>query len=148
MILTRPENNEDTAKSVPLPEVSADALRDFNAMGALEVQLVRLEERFEKTATYHQFRERVFRILASREARMRKGKSELKGAVLIGPAGAGKSRIAEEIIKEHNALSKRAGDWQYGTKILSVVVPGRSTVKETLNAILRALGHPARGRRD
>lgn len=148
MIHTHIENHEDVVENVPAPEVSAEALLDFNSMSALEAQLVRLEERFEQTATYRRFRQRVFRILASREARMREGKSELRGAMLIGPAGAGKSRIADEIIKEHDALTKQAGDWQFGTRILSVVVPGRSTVKETLNAILRELGHPARGRRD
>ncbi|MDD9746879.1 ATP-binding protein [Marinovum sp. PR37] len=149
MIHARIENDDRTSSTASgTPSVSAEALDEFSALSALEARLVRLEERFEKTATYHQFRRRVFGVLASREARMRMGKSELKGAMLIGAAGAGKSRIVHEIIKEHNALTKHAGDWMFGTRILSVVVPGRSTVKETLNAILRDLGHPARGRRD
>lgn len=152
MIYARTETDDEIERSVSskseTPEVNAAALQAFNAMSAIEAQLVRLEDRFEKTPTYDQFRLRVFRILASREARMVAGGGELKGAMLIGPAGAGKSRIVKEIINEHNALTTHAGDWKFGTRILSVVVPGRSTVKETLKAILRELGHPARGRRD
>ncbi len=142
------DDDDDITEATPVPVVSAEALEAFTAKSALAARLVRLEERFEKTATYRLFRERVFEILADREARMAEGKSNLKGAMLIGPAGAGKSRIVEEIIKEHRALTKHVGNWQYGTRILSVVVPGRSTVKEALNAILKALGHPAKGRRD
>lgn len=148
MIHAPVEDDDEITEAAPVPGVSAEALEAFTANSALAARLVRLEERFEQTATYRLFRARVFQILAGREARMGQGKSELKGAMLIGPAGAGKSRIVEEIIKEHHALTQHVGDWQYGTRILSVVVPGRSTLKETLNAILKALGHPAKGRRD
>jgi len=129
-------------------QVSPESIADFNESVELADRLVRLEDHFEKTETYHRFRERVFGVLAMRESRLRVGKTELKGAVLIGPAGAGKSRIAEEIIAEHQALTKLSGNWRFGTRTLSVVVPGRSTVKESLSAILQALGHPAKGRRD
>lgn len=123
-------------------------VEEFNRMNELTKKLVQLEGRFEKTDTYHDFRRRVFDVLAAREARMRQGKTEVKGAMLIGPAGSGKSRIVAEIIREHEALTAYAGNWRFGTRILSVVVPGRSTVKETLKAILNELGFPARGRRD
>ncbi|MFG6591913.1 ATP-binding protein [Sulfitobacter sp. 1A12157] len=148
MIYDPIDDDDETTVAAPMPGVSAEAFKAFTATSALAAQLVRLEEHFEQTATYRRFQKRVFDILAAREARMGKGKGELKGAMLIGPAGAGKSRIVEEIIKEHHALTQHVGNWQYGTRILSVVVPGRSTLKETLNAILKALGHPARGRRD
>ena len=157
MIKVRNETEDALAISIPtshLPhqsegsQVSSEALGDFNEMNSLAARLVRLEDYFERTETYLRFRMRVFSVLAQREARLREGRSELKGAVLIGLAGAGKSRIAAEIIKEHNALTTQAGDWKFGTRILSVVVPGRSTVKEALKAILQALGYPAKGRRD
>lgn len=129
-------------------EISEDTIDDFNGSLDLADRLVRLEDYFEKTLTYDRFRKRVFDVLARREVRLRAGKTEQKGAMLIGPAGAGKSRIAEEIIKEHHALTKHSGNWQFGTRILSVVVPGRSTVKESLTAILQAMGHPVKARRD
>lgn len=148
MIYAPIDDDDEITKAAPVPGVSAEALEAFAANDALAAQLVRLEEHFEQTATYRLFRKRVFEVLAGREARMGQGKSALKGAMLIGPAGAGKTRMVEEIIKEHHALTQHVGNWQYGTRILSVVVPGRSTLKETLNAILKALGHPAKGRRD
>ena len=79
---------------------------------------------------------------------LRAGRSELKGAALIGPAGAGKSRIAKEIIAEHHALTEAVGDRQFGSRILSVIVPGRATVKGTLKEILTELGHPTNSARD
>ena len=132
MIKVRNETEDSLAISIPtshLPhqsevsQVSSEALDDFNEMNSLAARLVRLEDYFEKTETYHRFRTRVFSVLAQREARLREGRSELKGAVLIGPAGAGKSCIAAEIIREYNALTTQAGDWKFGTRILSVVVP-------------------------
>ena len=62
-------------------------VEEFNRMNELAEQLVQLERHFEKTDTYHDFRRRVFDVLAAREARMRQGKTEVKGAMLIGPAG-------------------------------------------------------------
>lgn len=128
--------------------VSQADLDAYDQSNQIASRVVSLEGYFEKTEVYWEFRKRVFSVLAMREARLRVGKSELKGAALIGPAGAGKSRIAAEIIAEHHALTEAAGDRQFGTRVVSVVVPGRATVKETLRAILRTLGHPAKGARD
>ena len=105
--------------------VSDANLASYAQCNSIAEQLVALEDHFEKTNVYQEFRHRVFSVLAQREARLRTGKSELKGAALIGPAGAGKSRIAAEIIAEHHALSAAAGDRQFGSRILSVIVPGR-----------------------
>lgn len=129
-------------------DISEMALADYKQANANASNAVALESYFEKTEVYWEFRNRVFNVLALREARLRAGKSELKGAILIGPSGAGKSRIADEIIAEYHALTKAVGDRQFGSRILSVIVPGRATVKETLDAILQALGYPAKGRRD
>ncbi len=129
-------------------EVSQADLEAYDRGNQIADQVVALEAHFEQTEIYEEFRNRVFGVLAAREARLRAGKSELKGAALIGPAGAGKSRIAEEVIAEYHALSEAAGDRQYGTRILSVIVPGRATVKETLKEILRALGYPIKSSRD
>ncbi|ANT62284.1 hypothetical protein AYJ57_17835 [Salipiger sp. CCB-MM3] len=152
MMNAHTETSDAISEMVPrvsgVPQVSKEAKATFEKSKEIAALLVRLEDHFEETENYRRFRTRIFNVLSMREARLRAGKSELKGAVLIGPAGAGKSRIAKEIIKEHNTLTEHAGDWQFGTRILSVIVPGRSTVKESLNAILVELGHPARGRRD
>jgi hypothetical protein len=158
MSLTEIDTNADIDHTEPFvctthdaPEdfqISQDTVNDFNGSLDLADRLVRLEDYFEKTLTYYRFRKRVFDVLAMREARLRTGKTEQKGAVLIGPAGAGKSRIASEIIKEHHALTKHSGNWRFGTRILSVVIPGRSTIKESLTAILKAIGYQVNGRRD
>lgn len=129
-------------------DTSAKALAAYSQRNSIAARVTTLEDYFEKTEVYWEFRKRVFNVLALREARLRVGKGELKCVALIGPAGAGKSRIAAEVIAEHHALAEAMDDRQFGTRILSVIVPGRERVKETLNAILRALGHPARGRRD
>lgn len=106
---------------------------------ALEVNL------FVKTEIYFGFRDRVFRALEDREARLKVGRKEQKGAALIGPAGSGKSRIAEEVINEYHALTEASGGREFGCRIISVIVPGRATVRETLTAILKALGYRAKG---
>jgi hypothetical protein len=129
-------------------EISEMALADYKQANSNASNAVKLESYFEKTEIYWEFRKRVFNVLAHREARLLAGKSEIKGAFLIGPSGAGKSRIADEIIAEHHALTEEVGDRRFGSRILSVIVPGRATVKEALEAILQALGHPAKGRRD
>lgn len=129
-------------------EVSEAAHEDYSRHQQLAGRMAMLENHFEKTDTYWQFRKRVFGVLAQREARLRVGKTEQKGAALIGPAGAGKSRIVREIIAEHHALAEQAGDHEFGHRVLSVIVPGRATVKETLSEILMQFGHPLKGRRD
>lgn len=128
--------------------VSERAQAAYDKTNDVAARVVAMEDLFQKTELYRSFRDRVFTVLALREARLRAGKTDLKGAALIGAAGSGKSRFVAEIIKEHQALTEAAGDRQFGSRILSVIVPGRATVKETLTAILRELGHPASGRRD
>ncbi len=124
------------------------ALETFRRAQAKAALTAELEQHFEKTETYEEFRTKVFDVLALREAQLAMGKSELKGVVMIGPAGSGKSRMVEEIMTEHQELVERDGGWKYGSRILSIIVPGRSTVKETMQAILEGLGYSVRSRRD
>ncbi|MBU2866025.1 ATP-binding protein [Pacificibacter marinus] len=121
---------------------------EYDQQNEVAGRIVALEDHFEKTEVYWEFRKRFFGILAQREARLKVGKTEQKGAALIGPAGAGKSRLAKEVIAEHHALAEDAGDRQFGYRILSVIVPGRATVKETLTEVLTELGVPVHARRD
>lgn len=128
--------------------ITAGDLADFNQYSDTAEQMVSLEDYFVKTQTYWDFRDRVFKVLAARQARLKAGKHELKGAALIGPAGAGKSRIVKEIIQEYHALTEVCGRQEFGAQIVSVIVPGRASVKDTLKEILRALGYPVKSNRD
>ncbi|KZY25698.1 MULTISPECIES: TniB family NTP-binding protein [Roseobacteraceae] len=129
-------------------QLTSAARKEYAQQNEIADRIVALEDHFEKTDVYWGFRKRVFGVLAQREARLRAGKTEQKGAALIGPAGSGKSRLAKEIIAEHHALAEDADDRQFGCRILSVIVPGRATVKETLTAILSELKVPVHTRRD
>ncbi|WP_319518989.1 TniB family NTP-binding protein [uncultured Martelella sp.] len=120
----------------------------FDAYGKIAARLVGLEDYFVKTQTYWDFRDRIFSVLEAREQRLKHGKTELKGAALIGDAGAGKSRIAQEIIAEYHAVISTGAKRQFGSRIVSIVVPGRATVKDTLKEILRILGYPITANRD
>jgi len=126
--------------------VSQEDLKAFERFGETAELLVELENNlFVKTEEYYGFRKRVFRVVEGREARLKAGRKEQKGAALIGPAGSGKSRIAEEVINEYHALTQASGGREFGCRIISVIVPGRATVRETLVAILKALGYKAKG---
>lgn len=126
--------------------VSSEDLESFAQYGKTAELLVDLEENlFVKTEAYFGFRDRVFRVLEQREARLKRGRKEQKVAAMIGAAGSGKSRIAEEVINEYHALTEASGGRDFGCRIISVIVPGRATVIETLTAILKALGYKAKG---
>jgi hypothetical protein len=101
-----------------------------------------LEGDFFPTGTYNLFRKRVFQVLELREERLKKGITEQKGAALIGPAGVGKSHMAEQVVVEYAEWVKASGGREFGSKIVSVIVPAKATVIATCNAILRALGYP------
>ena len=106
--------------------VSAEDLEAFARFGKTAKLLVALESNlFVKTEAYIGFRERVFRVVEGREERLKVGRKEQKGAALIGPAGSGKSRIAEEVINEYHALAEASGGREFGCRIISVIVPAR-----------------------
>lgn len=126
--------------------VSPEALKAFARFGKAAELLVELEDNlFVKTDEYFSFQKLVFRIVEAREARLKKGRKEQKIAVMIGAAGSGKSRIAEEVINEYHALAEASGGREFGSRIISVIIPGRATVRETLVAILKVLEYEAKG---
>ncbi len=108
----------------------------------------RLSTEFFPTAPFQAFQTRVFTVLEQREARLKAGVMEQKGAALIGPAGTGKSRMAEEAITNFPAAAKATGGREFGDRIVSVIVPGRASVKDTLREILRQMGYPCEANRD
>ncbi|MFT6299386.1 MAG: hypothetical protein ACJAWC_002752, partial [Yoonia sp.] len=119
--------------------VTDKALIAFKQHGKTAALMVDLEEHFVKTDDYWMFRSRVFSVLEAREERLKAGKFEQKGAALIGAAGCGKTRMAEEIIAEYHALVDASGPREFGNRIVSAIVPGRATVVETLKAIITSM---------
>jgi hypothetical protein len=119
--------------------VTEKAMMAFQQHGKAAALMVNLEEHFVKTDDYWQFRNRVFSVLEGREVRLKAGKFEQKGAALIGAAGCGKTRMAEEIIAEYHSLVDASGPREFGTRIVSAIVPGRATVVETLKVIITSL---------
>jgi hypothetical protein len=119
--------------------VTEKAMMAFQQHGKAAALMVNLEEHFVKTDDYWQFRSRVFGVLEGREVRLKAGKFEQKGAALIGAAGCGKSRMAEEIIAEYHSLAVASGPREFGNRIVSAIVPGRATVVETLKVIIASL---------
>ena len=115
---------------------------------ARAAQIVQLESTFVETPTFVAFRKRIFDVLAEREANLKHGVVQQKGACIIGAAGSGKTRMVVEVVRQHTELMAEAGGRQFGHRIVSTVVPGRGTVKETCTEILRALDYPIKSARD
>lgn len=106
-----------------------------------------LESFFFETETHRLIRERVFSVLESREIRLACGLYEQKGAALIGPAGSGKSTMMARVIREYEEAAVTTGGRDFGHKIVSAIVPGKASVKDTCFAILREIGYPTEGNR-
>jgi len=103
--------------------------------------------RFSETETHRLIRERVFSVLEAREIRLARGLYEQKGAALIGPAGSGKSTMMARVIREYEEAAVAIGGRAFGHRIVSAIVPGKASVKDTCCAILREIGYPTRGNR-
>jgi hypothetical protein len=108
----------------------------------------RLSTEFFPTAPFRDFQTRVFTVLEEREARLKSGVMEQKGAALIGPAGTGKSRMAEKVIRDFEAIAEATDGREFGSRIVSIIVPGRASIKDTLREILRQMGYPCEANRD
>ena len=108
----------------------------------------RLSTEFFPTAPFRDFQTRVFTVLEEREARLKAGFMEQKGAALLGPAGTGKSCMTDKVIMNFQAVAGATGGREFGDRIVSAIVPGRATVKDTLREILRQLGYPCDANRD
>jgi hypothetical protein len=107
-----------------------------------------LSAEFFPTAPFRDFQARVFGVLEEREARLKAGLTEQKGAALLGPAGTGKSRMAEKVISNFEAVAESTGGREFGSRIVSTIVPGRASIKDTLREILRQIGYPCESTRD
>ncbi len=118
-----------------------ERLAEFHELRKNADLVTSLEASFFETEDYRSFRNRVFTVLTLREARMKMGRSELKGAALIGAPGIGKTRMVERIGAEYRELAEMTADCNFGTAILSVTVPGRATIKETCYEVLSEMGY-------
>jgi Cdc6-like AAA superfamily ATPase len=107
-----------------------------------------LSTEFFPTGPFRDFQTRVFTVLEEREARLRAGVMEQKGAALLGPPGTGKSCLAEKVIMNFRAVAEATGGREFGDRIVSVIVPGRASIKDTLREILRQMGYPCESTRD
>lgn len=107
-----------------------------------------LEREFFPTPDFELFLDRVFQVLEDREERLKVGAFEHEATALIGPAGSGKSRITQQVIQDFQDNAEATGGRQFGSKIISVIVPARATIKDTLRAALRETGYPCEANRD
>ena len=110
--------------------------------------LAELEENFFETEPYKAFRRRLYAVMEARDKRLKIGLLEQKGGALIGPSGAGKSRMVEKAIADFHSVAEATGGREFGHHIVSVIIPGRATPKETAAEILRTLGYPVKNARD
>jgi hypothetical protein len=124
------------------------AIEEFSCLEAEATLAAELARTFVRTDDYLQFRHQVFRVLTSREAQLKLGVFEQKGVALLGPAGAGKSRFVEEVIKEFGQVTAASSGCEFGSRIISVIVPGAASVKDTCGAILLELGYDIQSNRD
>jgi hypothetical protein len=127
---------------------SAQAISDFEALRRNADLMVDLKSRFFETDDYLRLKQRVFNVLSMRASQLKAGQSELKGAALIGPPGIGKTRMVEKIAADYGALVEATGGCEFGSKVFSVTVPGRATVRETCLEILREIGYDIVASRD
>lgn len=107
-----------------------------------------LEKNFFETQPYRAFRHRLHAVMEARDQRLKIGLFEQKGGALIGPSGAGKSRMVEKAIADFHSVAEATGGREFGHQIVSVIVPGRATPKETAVEILKTLGYPLKNARD
>ncbi|WP_417674004.1 ATP-binding protein [Pseudodonghicola sp.] len=124
-----------------------EALSVMEKIRANAVATTALDTFFCETETYRMIRERVFGVLEAREIRLARGLYEQKGAALIGPAGSGKSTMMARVIREYEEAAVATGGRAFGHRIVSAIVPGKASVKDTCCAILREIGYPTRSNR-
>lgn len=124
--------NKDLQKAINLSRKAAEVT-------------ARLEQLFFETKDYRGLRDRIFQVLEDREAALKSGQMKAHGVAILGMAGAGKSRLVEQVISDYGSAVEQTGGREFGHEIISVVVPGRATVIATLKAILDELGYPVSG---
>jgi hypothetical protein len=107
-----------------------------------------LEKNFFETEPYKAFNRRLNAVMEARDKRLKIGLLEQKGGALIAPSGVGKSRMIDKAIADFHRVAEATGGREFGHQIVSVIVPGRATPKETAAEILRTLGYPVKNARD
>ena len=75
------------------------SIAELEAVRRNEDAMADLSTTFFETETFKKISNRVFRVLEARDANLRRGQFEQKGACLIGPPGSGKSRMVKEVIR-------------------------------------------------
>ena len=126
--------------------ISSQSNMSLEAIAASEEAKARIADTFFETVLYQRIRERIFKVLQARESQMRRGMFEQKGVCLIGAPGSGKSKMIAAAIREFEQAAEASGGHKYGHKIVSVIVPGKASVRDTCRAILKELGCPVNER--
>lgn len=82
-----------------------------------------LSSTFFETETFQKMRNRIFRVLEARDANLRRGQFEQKGACLIGPPESAKSRMVKEVIRwyETAAVATGAAAYRFGVAVEMVI---------------------------
>lgn len=124
-----------------------NSIAELDAVRMNEDAMAELSATFFETETFQTMMNRIFRVLEARDANLRRGQFEQKGACLIGPPGSGKSRMVKRAIRRYENAAVATGGREYGHKIVSAIVPGKAGVKETCRAVLNKLDYPTRGER-
>lgn len=91
---------------------------------------------------YHQLEDHFCRLLEQRRADMEDGRvTDLRGIVLIGRSGSGKSRAVSEMVRRsHNMIL--SDPMQEICEFISLQVPSPATMKFVGTAVLQAAGYP------
>lgn len=126
---------------------SQETLELMEAVRVREEIMADLAPLFIKTTPYYEIRQAIFGVLEAREALLKRDQVEQKGVAIIGLSGIGKSRMITTAIKEYEEAAPATGGRQFGHRIISAVVPGQASVKDTCYAILKEVGYPANSAR-
>lgn len=119
-----------------------DALALMATIRDREQQKADLSDLFIETEVYRNIRAAIFGALEAREARLKHRQFEQKGVAIIGLPGSGKSRMIARAIAEYEQAAQATGGREFGHRIVSLIVPGQASVKDTCFAILDATGYP------
>lgn len=127
--------------------INQDAFALMEAIRGREARKADLSDLFIETHVYREVRKAIFGVLEAREARLKLGHFEQKGVAVIGQPGIGKSRMIASVIQEYEQVAQATGGREFGHRIISIIVPGQASVKDTCCAILEAIGYPANSTR-
>lgn len=127
--------------------ISQETLKLMEVARDREKKKADFSDLFIETTAYHEIRKAIFGAIEAREARLKRDQFEQKGVAIIGLAGIGKSRMITTAIREYEEDAEATGGRVFGHRIISVVVPGQASVKDTCCTILERIGYPANSTR-